>query len=92
MVKISVYLISNDRIDAFQSKLDGLEVTIIDIQRDLIVVGDFNAKTLEWGRVRPFSRRKRLMDMVSRLGLVVLNRGSTSTFKRRGYKETMPDY
>ena len=31
------------------------------------------------------------MDIASRTRLVILNRGSTSTFRRAGYRETIPD-
>ena len=46
---------------------------------------------IEWGERQPDSRGGRVLDMASRLGLVVLNTSSTSTFRRAGYRETIPD-
>ena len=62
-----------------------------DIGGELIVAGDFNAKALEWGECHPDSRGGRVLDMGFRTGLVILNTGSTSTFRRAGYRETIPD-
>ena len=58
---------------------------------ELVMAGVFNAKALERGETRPDSRGRRVMDMVSRLGLVILNTGSTSTFRRSGCRETIID-
>ncbi|XP_035740256.1 uncharacterized protein LOC118449595 [Vespa mandarinia] len=88
---VSVYLTPNDRIDDFQIKLDDLEDALREMQGDLIVAGDLNAKALEWGEVRPDSRGRRIMEVASRLELSVLNTGSTLTFRRPGYRETIPD-
>ena len=48
------------------------------MEGELTVAGDFNAKALEWGERQPDSRGGRVLDVASRLGLVVLNTGSTS--------------
>ncbi|XP_035740321.1 uncharacterized protein LOC118449627 [Vespa mandarinia] len=88
---VSVYLTPNDRIDDFQIKLDVLENALREMQGDLIVAGDLNAKALDWGEARPDSRGRRIMEVASRLELSVLNTGSTSTFRRPGYRETIPD-
>ncbi|XP_035723753.1 uncharacterized protein LOC118442357 [Vespa mandarinia] len=88
---VSVYRTPNDRIDDFQIKLDDLEDALRKMQGDLIVAGDLNAKALEWGEARPDSRGRRIMEVASRLELSVLNTGSTSTFHRPGYRETIPD-
>lgn len=42
-------------IEALQSKLEWIAGSIRYMQRDLIVAGDFNAKTLQWVEVRPIS-------------------------------------
>ena len=59
-----------------------------DIGGELIVAVDFNAKALKG---RSNSRRRRVLDMASRTGIVILNTGSMSTFRRAGYSETIPD-
>ncbi|XP_035723442.1 uncharacterized protein LOC118442207 [Vespa mandarinia] len=88
---VSVYFTPNDRIDDFQIKLDDLEDALQEIQGDLIVAGDLNAKALEWGEARPDSRGRRIMEVASRLDLSVFNTASTSTFRWPGYRETIPD-
>ncbi|XP_046837586.1 uncharacterized protein LOC124432619 [Vespa crabro] len=88
---VSLYLTPSDWIDDFQTKLDDLEDALRERQGDLIVAGDFNAKALEWVVARPDSRGERIMELVSRLQLSVLNTGSTSTFRRPRYRETIPD-
>ncbi|XP_035724082.1 uncharacterized protein LOC118442503 [Vespa mandarinia] len=88
---VSVYLTPNDRIDDLQIKLDDLEDALREIEGDLIVAGDLNAKALEWGEARPDSIGRRIMEVALRLELSVLNTGSTSTFCRPGYRETIPD-
>ncbi|XP_046817525.1 uncharacterized protein LOC124423629 [Vespa crabro] len=87
----SVYLTTNDWIDDFQTKLDDLEDALWEMQENLIVAGDLNAKALEWGKARPDSRGRRIMELASRLEVPVLNTGSTPTFRRPGYRETIPD-
>lgn len=88
---VSVYLSPSDRIGDFQTKLDGLEDAARDMRGNLIIAGDFNAKAIEWGENAPDSRGRQVMEMVARLGLVVLNTGSLSTFRRPGYRETIID-
>ena len=88
---VSCYLTPNESIGDFQAKMDSLEDMLRDIGGELIVAGDFNAKALEWGEGHPDSRGGRVLDMASRTGLVILNTGSTSTFRRAGYRETIPD-
>ncbi|XP_076549052.1 uncharacterized protein LOC143306153 [Osmia lignaria lignaria] len=87
---VSCYFTLNERIGDFQEKLDGLEDAVRDMSCEVIVAGDFNAKAVEWG-MEPDSRGRRVMEMVSRLGLVVLNSGQTSTIRRPGYRQTIVD-
>ena len=62
-----------------------------EMEGNLIVAGDFNAKAVEWGMDRSDTRGKPDVEMVSILGLVVLNTGTTTTFHRPGYSETIFD-
>ncbi|XP_057335082.1 uncharacterized protein LOC130673885 [Microplitis mediator] len=77
---VSCYFTPNERIADFQAKLDGLEDAVREMEGELVVAGDFNA-----------SRGGRLSEMVSRVGLVVLNTCSSTTFRRPGYRETIID-
>ena len=87
----SCYLTPNESIQDFRKKIDTLEDELINTPGNVIIAGDFNAKAVEWGMNYPDSRGKYIMEMVSRLGLLVLNTGSTSTFRRPGQRGTIPD-
>lgn len=81
LVIYSCYCSSNFTIDAFISFLDGLET---DIRRrspvDLLVAGDFNAKSYAWDSAREDTRRGLLLDFAASLGLWAENVGSMPTF------------
>ena len=57
----------------------------------VVVAGDLNARAMEWGMPHIDSRGKRIMEMVARQGLAVLNKGTTPTFRRAGQRGTIPD-
>lgn len=61
------------------------------MEDSVIVVGDFNARALEYGMPIPNSRGRRIIEMTARLGLIVLNTGTTTTFRRLGNKATILD-
>lgn len=88
---VSCYFTPNEQVAAFRAKLDGLEDAILEMDGGLVVAGDFNAKALEWGMTVPDSRGRFVMEMASRLGLVVMNFGGASTYRRPGYSETIID-
>lgn len=56
------------------------------MEGEVVLGGDFNAKAPEWGEIGPDSRGKRIVDMISRLELIVLNTGRKSTFRRPGFR------
>ena len=61
------------------------------MEGELIVAGDFNAKAFKWGEGKSDSRGVRVLDIASRMGLVVFNTFFTFTFRRADYRETIPD-
>ncbi|XP_046826449.1 uncharacterized protein LOC124427498 [Vespa crabro] len=73
------------------TKLDDLEEALREMQGDLIVARELNAKALELGEARLDSRGRRIMELASRLEISVHYTGSTPTFRRPGYRKTMPD-
>lgn len=87
----SCYFTPNESIHDFRIKIDALEDEVRKTAGNVIIAGDFNARAVEWGMDYPDSRGKYIIEMVSRLGLLVLNTGSTTTFRRPGQKETIPD-
>ncbi|XP_039951543.1 uncharacterized protein LOC120768853 [Bactrocera tryoni] len=87
---ISCYLTPSDSTQEFQEKLDNIEDTARTIEGQLIIAGDLNCRAVEWGMPNTNSRGKRILEM-ARLGLIVLNTGSATTFRRPGCEETTPD-
>jgi len=87
---VSCYFTPNTPVNNFRHGLDMLEDTVRNMEGDVVVAGDFNAKALEWGMPEQDSRGAYIMEMADRLGLSVLNIGSTPTF-RRGASGTIPD-
>ncbi|XP_033222625.1 uncharacterized protein LOC117176482 [Belonocnema kinseyi] len=88
---ISVYLSPNGGIDEFCRKLDGLEDAIQELDGEVIVAGDFNAKALDWGMSWTCNRGHRVVEMLSRLDLTILNSGTVPTFRRCGCRGTIID-
>ncbi|XP_046679323.1 uncharacterized protein LOC124366766 [Homalodisca vitripennis] len=70
----------------FQNQLNDLEDIILTLGNSrIILAGDFNAKSVEWGMPATDVRGFRILEMAARTGLVVSNVGSAPTFRRPGY-------
>lgn len=87
----SCYLTPNDPIHEYKQKVSEIEDAVRATNGNLIVAGDFNAKSLEWGMPTTDSRGRFLLEMAARSGLLVLNVGNVPTFRRRGHVGTIPD-
>lgn len=74
----------------FDSTMDDREDFLRQVGGGILVAGDFNAKAREWGEETD-SRGTKVMEMVSRLDLVTLNAGRTTTLSREGCRETIID-
>lgn len=88
---VSCFLSPNEGIAVFRRKMEELEDLCSIIEGDLIIAGDFNAKSCEWGMAWSDTRGREVTDMVARLDLTILNSGTSTTFWRRGYRETILD-
>ncbi|XP_017476622.1 PREDICTED: uncharacterized protein LOC108366672 [Rhagoletis zephyria] len=88
---ISCYLTPSDSIQDFQDKLDDIEDTAMNLEGPFLMAGDLNSRATEWGMPNTDSRGKRVLEMSARLGLIVLNTGAATTFRRPGCEETTPD-
>ncbi|XP_026481073.1 uncharacterized protein LOC113387902 [Ctenocephalides felis] len=88
---VSVYLSPNERISVFRQKMASIEDTLGKFDGEVIVAGNFNAKSAEWGAEYSDNRGNDVADFAARLGLTVLNTGSITTFRRPGYKESILD-
>lgn len=88
---VSCYFTPTDHIQDFQNKIDELEDALRDTGGTWLVAGDFNGKAVEWGMINTDSRGRRVLEMAARVGLNVINVGSTPTFRRPGCIGTIPD-
>lgn len=78
----SCYFSPNVHYDDFLHDLDELEESIRSANGQVLVAGDFNCKSQEWGSDRLDCRGVALSGMIARLDLVVLNEGTVNTFRR----------
>ena len=84
----SCYFTPNESIGAFRTKLGALEDVIRDCTGYVVLGGDLNAKAADWGENMD-SRVTAVVEMAARVGLIVLNRGTVTTFRTPGYRETI---
>ncbi|XP_033229068.1 uncharacterized protein LOC117180687 [Belonocnema kinseyi] len=88
---VSCYLTPNKSIQDFQEKLDLLEDTLQEAGGRIMTAGDLNPRAVEWGMRKTDPRGKRILEMAARRGLLEMNTGKTSTFRRAGNVGTIPD-
>ena len=60
---VSVYLTPNQSINEYKAALEVLEDADRDIQGELVIAGDLNAKAPDWGEARSDSRGRLVTDM-----------------------------
>lgn len=78
----SCYWSPNTDIDSFQRFLDCLETSVRSSKFPVVIAGDFNAKSGEWGDYREDARGRLLSDLMSSLNLLACNQGNIPTFER----------
>lgn len=78
----SCYYSPNKPMEDINLALDELANVIRSSKKGAIIVGDFNAKSPEWGECREDARGRALSDWAAALQLVCLNEGSEPTFVR----------
>lgn len=88
---MSVYLSPNEGISVFRQKLANIENAMDGFNGEIIIAGDFNAKSAEWGATFSDTRGNEVSDVAARRDLIVLNTGNASTFRRPGYQESVLD-
>lgn len=80
---LSCYFSPNRSLEEFHDFLNGLtSLTAMGKSRPVLVAGDFNAKSPEWGAPNWDRRGEELSDWAASVGLFVANVGSTPTFQR----------
>ncbi|VVC46487.1 Endonuclease/exonuclease/phosphatase,Reverse transcriptase domain, partial [Cinara cedri] len=82
----SCYLSPNCSIAEFGERLGRLEASLRNVTHDtdIVVGGDFNAKSGDWGSALEDARGRMLVEWAADLRLVVSNVGDSPTFRRAG--------
>lgn len=80
---VSCYLSPNEGIAVFREKLEDIEDLCSSLTGDIILAGDFNAKSCEWGMTWTDTRGREVTEMAARLDLTILNLGNSPTFRRK---------
>ncbi|VEN52922.1 unnamed protein product [Callosobruchus maculatus] len=88
---ISCYLSPNEGMDVFFRKMECLEDAIRDMDGEVVIAGDLNAKAPDWGMDSYCPRGTAVVQMAARLDLTVINTGASTTFRRSGYRQTIID-
>lgn len=80
----SCYNSRNDTADNYAAFLDDIHQSAMecDAQTHLLICGDFNAWSHEWGSARNDQRGDQLSDLAASLNLSTENTGTTSTYRR----------
>lgn len=78
----SCYIWPNIRFPEFEAFLAGLEASVRGATGPVVIAGDFNAKSPEWGSIFEDCRGRALADMLAVLELAVCNEGNKPTFVR----------
>lgn len=80
MVVVGVYVSPNSGLAAFGDFLDEIgECARRCLPRQVLVLGNFNAHSSQWGIARTDTRGRMLSDWAADIGLLLVNRGSAST-------------
>ncbi|XP_051159331.1 uncharacterized protein LOC127280415 [Leptopilina boulardi] len=78
----SCYFSPNDPFKKFVAEVQALEESVRAFGGDVLIAGDFNSKSPEWGESRLDRRGTLVANMVAANDLVVMNRGRKFTFRR----------
>lgn len=84
------YISPNTQRDTYEEFLWNLETSIRQHCKSVVVMGDFNAKSVTWGSATTDRRGRSLVEWVGSNQLTILNDGHTPTF-RRGQQSSILD-
>jgi exonuclease III len=76
----SCYWSPNSTFTDYMDFLNRLEQSIRSERSEAIITGDFNAKHTDWGSPKSENRGEALADLINALGLIICNKGNSSTF------------
>ncbi|KAL4104344.1 hypothetical protein QTP88_019645 [Uroleucon formosanum] len=76
------YWSPNSTLQEFKDFIHRLETKIRSDPNEVLLTGDFNAKHTDWGCPKNDKRGEVLIDMINATGLVICNRGKSSTHNK----------
>ncbi|KAK9685676.1 Endonuclease-reverse transcriptase [Popillia japonica] len=79
---IGCYVSPNISLAEYDKHLDNLAEEIKSEDTEVVIAGDFNAKSPVWGSAVTDTRGEHLTEWAAELGLNVINKGDTPTFQR----------
>ena len=83
VVVVAVYISPNITMALYQEQLDKMRNSIAPLMtKEVLVMGDFNAKSTLWGSKRTDHRGRAVEDWAAELNLQLLNVGNASTCVR----------
>lgn len=81
----SCYSSGNQDIKQLEDMLQSITDRINTNKESVIITGDFNAKSPQWGMHNVDNRGQIMMDWIAEVGLIVVNTGAKPTFERPNY-------
>ncbi|XP_057324212.1 uncharacterized protein LOC130666906 [Microplitis mediator] len=88
---VSCYFTPNEPIADFRKRVNELERVVHNLKGEIVIGGDFNAKSIDWGMEWTDTRGTELLDMMAGLDLVIVNKGNTATFRTVGTRGSIID-
>ncbi|CAD6216092.1 GSCOCG00011284001-RA-CDS [Cotesia congregata] len=88
---VSCYFTPSEPIADFRKKVDNLDRVVRHLEGEIVIGGDFNAKSIDWGMGYSDTRGDELLDMMAGFDFVIMNRGNTPTFRRAGARWSILD-
>ncbi|CAD6220605.1 GSCOCG00011562001-RA-CDS [Cotesia congregata] len=83
---VSCYFTFSEPSADFRKKVDNLERVVRHLDGEIVIGGNFNAKSIDWGMDYSDTRGDELLDMMAGFDFVIMNRGNTPTFRRAGVR------
>lgn len=84
MVLYSCYVSPNISREEYEAFLNRLSISLKKHKKEILVAGDFNAKSHAWGSNIEDPKGKMLLDWIAENQLIIQNEGTEPTFMRHG--------
>lgn len=85
LIIFNCYASPNQEIGELEDTLEGIGTRLSQDRTNAIIIGDFNAKSPQWGMHTTDARGNTVVEWIAQCDLYVRNEGTTPTFEREGY-------